>query len=395
MRPRPSRRLSGAALAASLLAISLYAMAVDLLHMPGGGRPGQVWAGVDFHTYLAAAVVGLRDGWASVYDQDMVRAAQAALTPYQYTQPFLSPPPAAFLVAPFAPLPYWVALSMWSTLLVVTFAMALGWSTSYRGGARIAAVGVAMAPWWVLLAVYVGQIVPLVAAAVLVSWGLLRRDREIAAGLVLSLIALKPNTAILVPFALLAAGRWRLFASWAGASIVITLAAVLIVAGDGTGDYLEALGQLPRGATAMTLSGAFGLTGGVAAAVRLAIVIAALLAARMLRATPGVVVSVGALASLLVAPYLHNSDLCVLVAAAYILWHETPLFRPALVAMWLAAAPFLVVRDLGPTLGGWVSIELALFVGLVVLALARGRPGAEKAGSSLTAPGDLRRQAPA
>jgi len=40
-----------------------------------------------------------------------------------------------------------------------------------------------------------------------VAWRLMRDDKEIAAGVLLSVIFLKPNTAILVPVALLAAGR--------------------------------------------------------------------------------------------------------------------------------------------------------------------------------------------
>jgi hypothetical protein len=81
----------------------------------------------------------------------------------------------------------------------------------------------------------------------------------------------------------------------------------------------------------------------------------------------------GVLASMLVAPYLHNSDLCLLVAAAWMTWEEAPMFRAPLVAMWFAAAPFVVVRHMGPSLSGWVYIELALFAGLGAFAVLGGR----------------------
>ena len=348
---------------------ALYVMAIDLLHMPSGRLRGQTWAGVDFHTYMAAALVGLQHGWVEIYDQGLVRSVQGQLVPNQFTQPFLSPPVDSWLVAPLTALPYGLALAVWASVLLLALVLALGWSSSYRGPARIAAVVVAMTPWWVLLAIYVGQIVPLVAAAVLVAWRLVKEDREIAAGLVLSVLVLKPNTALLVPFALLAAGRWRTFVACAAASGVIAGLSLLAVGFDGVGDYVGSLSRLPGGASALTLGGAFGLSGMAAIVVRAGIVLAALTAAFTQRGRPGMAMAIGAIASLLTAPYLHNSDLCLLVAAGWIVWHEAPVWRTALVAMLLAASPDLLERNLGTPLEGWVRIEAAFFAGLVITAV--------------------------
>ena len=348
---------------------ALYVMAIDLLHMPSGRLRGQTWAGVDFHTYMAAALVGLQHGWVEIYDQGLVRSVQGQLVPNQFTQPFLSPPVDSWLVAPLTALPYGLALAVWASVLLLALVLALGWSSSYRGPARIAAVVVAMTPWWVLLAIYVGQIVPLVAAAVLVAWRLVKEDREIAAGLVLSVLVLKPNTALLVPFALLAAGRWRTFVACAAASGVIAGLSILAVGFDGVGDYVGSLSRLPGGASALTLGGAFGLSGMAAIVVRAGIVLAALTAAFTQRGRPGMAMAIGAIASLLTAPYLHNSDLCVLVAAGWIVWHEAPVWRTALVAMLLAASPYLLERNLGTPLEGWVRIEATFFAGLVITAV--------------------------
>ncbi|OLB86726.1 MAG: hypothetical protein AUI15_30625 [Actinobacteria bacterium 13_2_20CM_2_66_6] len=356
-------------LPACLLGVALYLMVIDLLHMPNGRLRGQTWAGVDFHTYLAAAVTGLQHGWFEIYDQTLVRSTQSELVPNQFTQPFLSPPVDSWLAAPLAALPYGIAFAVWASVLLLALVMALGWSSSYRGPARVAAVAVAITPWWVLLAIYVGQVVPLVAAALLVAWRLVRQDREIAAGLVLSVIVLKPNTAVLVPFVLLAAGRWRTFVACAAASGVIAGMSVLAVGVEGVHDYLGSLGHLPGGATALTLGGAFGLSGSAAMVVRAGIVLAALVAGFTQRGRPGMAMAIGAIASLLTAPYLHNSDLCVLVAAGWIVWHEAPVWRAALVAMLLAASPYLLVRNLGTPLTGWVHIEAAFLAGLVVTAL--------------------------
>ena len=354
---------------AILLAVALYVMVIDLLHMPSGRLRGQTWAGVDFHTYFAAALVGLQHGWDEMYDQSLVRSVQGELVPRQFTQPFLSPPVDSWLAAPLTALPYGVALAVWASVLVLALVVALGWTTSYRGPARIAAVAVAMTPWWVLLAIYVGQVVPLVAAAVIVAWRLVKEDREIGAGMLLSVLALKPNTAVLVPLVLLAAGRWRAFVAFAAASVVVAGLSIQAVGLDGLNDYVGSLNPLPGGASALTVGGAFGLSGTVATVVRAGIVLAALVAAFTQRGRPGMAMAMGAIASLLTAPYLHNSDLCLLVAAGWIVWYEAPIWRAALVAMLLASSPFLLVGNIGTSLQGWVHIETAFLAGLVVTAL--------------------------
>lgn len=90
--------------------------------------------------------------------------------------------------------------------------------------------------------------------------------------------------------------------------------------------------------------------------------------------------ALGALASLLTSPYLHNSDLCVLVAAAWMVWYEAPSWKPAIIAMLIAASPLLSERYLGPNLHGWAAIELAFFVALIATSLVnRVFGGAEKA----------------
>src|SRR6266702_1101563 len=64
------------------------ALALNVYH-----RPALI--GIDFHTYAAAATVGLQDGWSKIYDQTMVATAQRDLVPGDRSQPFLSPPPVA------------------------------------------------------------------------------------------------------------------------------------------------------------------------------------------------------------------------------------------------------------------------------------------------------------
>jgi hypothetical protein len=362
------------------LAIVVVALALDLVH-----RPEHI--GIDFHTYLAAANVGLHHGWQYIYDQPLVAVAQKQLVPSQWAQPFLSPPSVAWLVAPLSPLPYSIASGMWAAFTFGALALALAWSGVGSGVSRWVAVIGALAPWWVVHAVNVGQVVPLVAAGVVIACRLLRADRDTVAGIALALIFLKPNAAMLVPFALLVAGRYRAFATWLGAGAVLFLIALLLLGTQGLSAYVtQLLGPLPSGADALTLKGALGATGAVAMGLRVLTVGAVLATAFRLRGTPGLVIPVGIIGSLVVSPYLHASDLCLLAAAGWMIWEERPVlaWRVPLAVGWVLASPFLFQLGLSPNLNRWPLFEYALLLAIVVVAWR-----------SLTGAADLRTRAPA
>jgi alpha-1,2-mannosyltransferase len=345
------------------LAIVLVALVIDFWR-----RPEPI--GIDFHTYAAAAQVGLQHGWAHIYDQALVAAEQKRLAIDQVTQPFLSPPPVAWLAAALAPLPYLTAYYVWAAVTLAAYAAALGWSAASRGLVRWVVVGAAIAPWWVLHAIHLGQVVPLVAAGVVVAWRLLREQRDVAAGIALAAVLLKPNTAVLVPLALLAAGRYRTFVTWSVAGAALAAVALVTMGIGGVSAYLSQLtAPLPGGASSLTLEGALGLSGTVALALRVLIAGIAMVAAFRLRSSVGLVIAVGILASLLAAPYLHGSDLCLLSAAVWIVWEERPAlaWRAPLAVGWLAASPFADASGLGPGLNRWPLIELALLVAIVVI----------------------------
>jgi hypothetical protein len=342
---------------------------------------------VDFHTYLAAAQVGLEQGWSHVYDQGLVMVQQELLVPDGRLQPFLSPPIVAFAVAPLAWLPYDTAYLIWALLTFAAFALALACSSVSRGLGRWIAVLGALAPWWVMHAVNVGQVVPLVAAGMVIGWRLLRDKRDLLAGAALAAMLLKPNTAILVPLALLFATRYRAFASWAGCAVVVLIAVVLILGPNGVVAYVEELrGPWPTGADRLTLHGAMEATGFAAAILRVLIVGAVLAAAYRLRESPGLVIPIAIIGSLLVSPYLHGADLCMLAAAGWMMWEErrTVAWRVLLAGAWFLASPFLYLRGESPQLTQWPWLEIVLFVALLVVAW-----------SPLTAWADSRSRAPA
>ncbi len=362
---------------AGVVAIALL---IALFH-----RPERI--GIDFHTYEAAAQVGLQQGWAHIYDQAAVAVAQNRLAPTDWAQPFLSPPIVAWLAAALTPLPYELAYGVWAVVAFAALAVALGWSAESRGLMRWIGVGAALAPWWVLHAVSLGQVVPLVAAGVVVAWRLLRDDHDIAAGLILAVIFLKPNTAILVPVVLLVAGRYRAFAAWIAVGVLVGALAALVLGPHGMAAYSEQLrAPLPTGADALTLKGAVGADGAVGNALRVIIIAAVLATAFRMRRAQGLVIPIGIVGSLLVSPYLHASDLCLLAAAAWMAWEERSslAWRAPLAVGWVLASPFLYVNGLSPGLTRWPLLELILLGGIIV---AAWRP--------LTGSADLRTRAPA
>ena len=361
--------------------IVAIALCIDLLH-----RNDPI--SVDFHTYVAAGQVGLQNGWSHIYDQGLVAIEQKELSPSQIAQPFLSPPTVAFLAAPLGFLPYGVAYAVWAAFLFTVFAAALAWSGVSKGWAKWIAVAGALSPWWVMHAVNVGQVVPLEAAGLVVAWRLVRERREVLAGIALGAILFKPNNAILVPFALLFASRFRSFATWVGV-LVIALTVVLFTVGTGgMSEYVAQLrGPLPRGADDLTLHGALAATGTLAAVLRILIIGAVMAAARRLRVSPGLVIPLAIVGSLLVSSYLHASDLCVLAAAGWMAWEErtSPAWRIPLVTFWVLGSPYLLALGFSIHLRRWPWLELVL---LLVFLMAAWWP-------SLTAVADSRRRAPA
>jgi hypothetical protein len=342
---------------------------------------------VDFHTYVAAGQVGAEKGWSHVYDQGMVATEQKELAPELVAQPFLSPPTVAYLTAPLAALPYNVAYVVWAVILFAVFAAALVWAGVSKGWSRWIAVVGALGPWWVMHAINVGQVVPLVAAGTVFAWRLLRDKRDVLAGVALAALLLKPNTAILVPFALLFAARVRMFATWVGVSAVVLVVIVVTVGTGGMSEYITQLrGPLPKGADDLTLHGALAATGALAAVLRVLLIGAVLAASYKLRRSPGLVVPLAIIGSLVVSPYLHASDLCMLAAAGWMVWEERPAltWRIPLAAIWVLASPYIFDTGYGPHLKQWPWFELALLVALLIAAWW-----------PLTAWADSRRRAPA
>ena len=204
-----------------------------------------------------------------------------------------------------------------------------------------------------------------------------RLPRPIAAAtLVLGALALKPNTALLVPVALLFTARHRALAAWFGATAVIALASLALIGPTGLMAYAYDLTHVPagalRGASQLTVMTAFSLSAEAGIAARVAILAVVLATMYRLRRDVGMALAVSAAGSLLIIGYLHASDLCLWLAAGWIVWHQRPqpAWRAVLAGLWVLAIPFLEDSAMSPALNRWVVCELLVLAAFAVDAFA-------------------------
>ena len=276
----------------------------------------------DFRLDYAAALVGLRDGYSHLYDLAAQQRAILSLGTGFNPQPFISPPPLAWLATPFTVLPFTAALVLWTLLLLA--ALLWTWWLVSPGGrlARLAYLLLWLGLFPVAFGLLVGQPGAFVAAAVGTAWWLIKREKPVAAGLVLSLIVLKPQLALLVPLCLLVAGRRRVFLSWLIASAVIGVIAVALLGVDGVSRYRDALAMTQGPAWDITrrysISGPLGLGPVLTAAEAVVIVLACVAAWRARRQGPELPIAAGIAGSLLFSPYLGFQDLLMLVVAGWL-----------------------------------------------------------------------------
>jgi len=294
----------------------------------------------DFAVYYIFARVGIDYGWGSLYDAGLMRQEWLALGS-AFLYPAVHPPMLAWLVAPFAALPFAAGYALWNVLLVASL-LITWWLTvpPWSLPVRLAHLAFAVALPAVAFGLLLGQVVIVVAAAVSVSWWMLRHNRPLAGGLVLSLIAVKPQLALIVPIALLVAGRRRAFLGWAAGSLVMLGAALATVGIAGLQTYASVLVATTHSLGEATVYPQLQLPGllgnGWAATLAEGLVVAVTLVLVWRRRQSGLEfpIAAGVCASLLVSTYLHAQDVAVLLPAGW---------------LWLRTAPQGAERVLGLT----------------------------------------------
>jgi hypothetical protein len=277
----------------------------------------------DFTFYVAAARIGLKHGWTSIYDLSMQQAELDALGSRIHIAElarYISPPPVAWLALPLTPFPYEVGYWVWSATLLTALALTWYLAAPGRGPERLIHLAAALGWLPVIYGLQLGQPGLFVALAVAGSYALLRVGRPFLAGLALGALALKPQLAFLVPAALLVSGRTRAF--WGGvvALGLLAVASVMALGPSGVAEYsarLNFAASVPanRELTLAALLGSLPVTRVIQAAIALWSLV---LAYRFRgRATEWIFV-VPLVGGMLASPYLHLDDLVMLGLAGWL-----------------------------------------------------------------------------
>ena len=203
--------------------------------------------GADFPVFYAAGAAAAARDTTSLYDPVAFAKLQESLlgTPISGL-PFLYPPTALFLWAPFGKLPYLHALWLWSAIMV----LAMAWCAWRLAGHWIAAVFAVVSPLTVN-AVAMGQNGALLA--IFMSLGLISlKSSPVRAGGLLGLMAIKPHLAIALPFCLAAGRHWRAILGAVLTTLVLTIGTTLVFGIDIWTDFLNGVGAHSGGFFAKT-----------------------------------------------------------------------------------------------------------------------------------------------
>jgi len=334
----------------------------------------------DFTFYYAAARIGVTHGWQSIYDLGLQQSELYAIgsrIKIAELARYISPPPLAWLALPFTLLPYPFAYMLWSALLLA--ALAGTWYLGAPGAGPVRLIHLVAALAWlpVIYALQLGQPGLLVALGVAGSYALMRKHRQFLSGLALGVIVLKPQLGFLLPFALLASGRYRAVAGAAVGIGLLLLASAVNLGPDGIAAYAQRLSFAADVPVNRQLTLAL-VIGSLAAArlVQGAISIWALaLVYRLRKQSPEWMFVLAILGGLLATPYLHIDDLVMLGLAVW-LYLRIP-GRPRW--SWAFLLALVVAAEGIPEWGPlpFIAGEIAFLVLLSVAALHRQAEDAE------------------
>lgn len=283
----------------------------------------------DFTFYLAAARIGIKHGWASIYDLTLQQVELDALGSRIHIAElarYISPPPVAWSALPLTPLPYEVGYWIWSAVLLI--ALALTWYLAAPGRPPERFIHLAAALGWlpVIYALQLGQPGLFVALGVAGSCALLRTGRPFLSGLALGALALKPQLAFLVPAALLLSGRTRAFWGSVVALGVLAGASAIALGPSGLAEYMARLNfaaavPVNRELTLAPLLGSLPVTRIVQAGIALWSLV---LAYRLRRRAIEWIFIAPLVGGLLASPYLHLDDLVMLGLAGWLYLRTDP-----------------------------------------------------------------------
>ncbi|HLG80246.1 MAG TPA: glycosyltransferase family 87 protein [Bradyrhizobium sp.] len=192
--------------------------------------------GTDFSSFYTAGELALEGKASSAYSAAAHHALQqqmfGANTPYYA---WLYPPSFFLAAAPLALLPYPLALALWqgSTLVSYLLVIAAILQRPRRQSPEIAKLWLPVAAAFPAAFINLGHGQNGFLSAALFGAALLcLARRPIIAGILLGALSYKPQLALVIPFALLAAGQWRTMIAGGMAVILLAAASALLFGSD-------------------------------------------------------------------------------------------------------------------------------------------------------------------
>ncbi|MEQ5788892.1 DUF2029 domain-containing protein [Erythrobacter sp. NFXS35] len=173
----------------------------------------------DFISFWGAAKLALAGTPELAYDSETLHALQLQAASFEPDTglPFPYAPAFLLLVLPFAAFPFPIAMALWSLGTLAVYAL-----VARRFAPQSRWLMVSFPPVFAIAAL--GQNGFVTAALFLGGLVLLQREKKFAAGLVLGCLIIKPQLALMLPFAMLAGREWRVI----GGSIVSATAVLLV-----------------------------------------------------------------------------------------------------------------------------------------------------------------------
>jgi len=333
----------------------------------------------DYLPFATGARV-LSDDPSCMYCMDVQASEQAAILGYVPTagfpKPYVNPPLVALLLRPLSGLPLRTGL----TVLMLILLAAVAWAArlfdrllprSMPGWLRLLLLSLSLLSLPAATALGLAQWAPLLVLAALGALACLRGGRPVVAGLLLSVLVIKPQTVWLVLPLLATLGAWRVLGGFALGSAAWVLTGLVLVGPhqlvqwprlvlDRHVDEAFRTAGLPGIVTAITGSGEAAFVAAVVLAG--AAVVGAFVFRSRLRGRVEVAVAAGVAVSLACAPHVFPDDL-MLLAVPVVVWAS--LAPRACVAALLGLSAAYEVD-------GWLPSSWAHLTALASVAVAVG-----------------------
>jgi hypothetical protein len=190
---------------------------------------------VDFLSFWAAGHLVTLGRAASAYDVIAHRLLEMMVAPIRGMLPFPYPPPFLLLVAPFGRMPYWAGFSTWVAVTYAGFVASAAWI----GGRK--KLPFALSFPGVLPNFMIGQNGFLTASIFMFGSKMLERA-PFFGGAIFGLLVIKPQLALVLPFAFVAGREWKAILGGIVSSVAALILAWVIF---GTDVYRGFLGILP------------------------------------------------------------------------------------------------------------------------------------------------------